>query len=161
VPTIETTRVATPKPVGRVASAPAVPETPPATKSKKKRMLLVLVVLLVAGAGAYFLLAPKKSTAASAPKPGAVVALDATTLNLADGHFLKLKLGLQLIAGKGSALDPSEAADITISEFTNRPMAGLATDAARSAVKAGLLKKLQTAYPGKIMGVYFTQFVMQ
>ena len=109
----------------------------------------------------------KKPPKAGPPVKGPVVAMEATTLNLADGHFLKLKLGLQTIMGKvtvsteGSDLDTSEAADIAVSEFTNKPIAELSTEQARTAIKADLLKKLQKAYPDKLMGVYFIEFVMQ
>ena len=109
----------------------------------------------------------KKPPKEGPPVKGPVVAMDATTLNLADGHFLKLKLGLQTVLGKvtvsaeGSDLDTSEAADIAVDEFTNKPLAALSTDEARATIKADLLKKLQKAYPDKLMGVYFVEFVMQ
>jgi len=146
---------------GRGTDTDSPKAKPVAKKSKKKKMIIIIAgLLLIVGAGYYFVM-PAKSGPAGPPKPGPVVALDATTLNLTDGHFLKLKLGLQTIEGKGATLDTSAAADITISEFSNRPMTSLVTDQQREAIKADLLKKLEAAYPGELMGVYFTEFVMQ
>jgi flagellar FliL protein len=128
---------------------------------KKKLIIIVVIVLVVAVAGYEFLM-PKKAAKPGPPKPGAVVSLSATTLNLADGHFLKLQVALQEVAKpKDSTLDTSKAADIMITEFSNRTMASLSTNQGRNAVKADLLKKLEVAYPGDLMDVYFTDFVMQ
>ncbi len=137
-------------------------------KKSKKKLIIIGVVVLVLLGGGYKMMA-KKPAKVGPPVKGVVVAMEATTLNLTDGHFLKLKLGLQTIEGKvtaaadgtTSSLDTSEAADIAVSEFTNRSVASLSTDEARAKVKADLLKKLQKAYPDKLMGVYFIEFVMQ
>jgi flagellar FliL protein len=133
----------------------------PAKKSKKKLIIIVVVVLVVVAAAYHFVLA-KKPVKAGPPVEGLVVSMDASTLNLADGHFLKLQMALQEIKGKGgAALDTSKAADIAVSTFTNKTVASLATGQARAAVKADLLKQLQKAYPDELMDVYFKQFVMQ
>ncbi len=96
-----------------------------------------------------------------APKPGAVVAMTDTTLNLTDGHFLKVKLGLQTEVGAPADLDTSKAADLLISEFTGQTMAVLSTAEGREKAKADLLTKIEAAYPKEIMDIYFTEFVMQ
>jgi flagellar FliL protein len=130
-------------------------------KSKKKMMIIIAVVLIVAVG--YFMMGKKKATAKDAPPvPGVVVAMDATTMNLADGHFLKLKLALQTIKGvKAEEVDTSEAADIALNEFSNRPMATMVTSESREKIKADLLAKLKKAYPKEVMNVFFTEFVMQ
>jgi flagellar FliL protein len=119
-----------------------------------------VVVLLGGGAGAYFAFfsGPAKKVE---PKPGKVVAMDALTLNLADGHFLKLKLALQATADVAEAPDGSKAVDIAISQFSNLPVAELASNAALEKAKEELTKKVEKAYEGEIMAVYFTEFVMQ
>jgi hypothetical protein len=65
--------------------------------------------------------------------------------------------------GTSSSSDPdgSKALDIAISEFSNRPLAELASNAARDKAKAELRKKINKAYEGHVMDVYFTEFVMQ
>jgi flagellar FliL protein len=135
-----------------------------APKKKSKQMLIIIVaavVLLGGGAGGYFAFFAGPSQK-PAPKPGKVVALEAITLNLAEGHFLKLKLSLQATT-TAAAADPdgSKALDIAISEFSNRPLAELASNAARDKAKAELRKKINKAYEGHVMDVYFTEFVMQ
>ncbi|GAA1794770.1 flagellar basal body-associated FliL family protein [Planosporangium flavigriseum] len=131
-------------------------------KSKKKLLIIVaaVVVLLGGGAGGYFAFFSGPSTP-KPPTPGKVVALEAITLNLADGHFLKLKLSLQATADAAEEPDGSKALDIAISEFSNRPVAELSSNAARDKAKAELRKKINEAYEGHVMDVYFTEFVMQ
>lgn len=132
-----------------------------AKKSKKKLVIIVVAAILVLGVG-YKMMAPKKAVKPGPPVEGLVVSMDAMTLNLADGHFLKLQMALQEIKGKGGAeLDTSKAADLAIREFSGLPMSALATDAAREAKKAELLAKLEVAYPKELMAIYFKGFVMQ
>jgi flagellar FliL protein len=134
----------------------------PAKKSKKKLIIIVLaaVVLLGGGVGGYFAFF-SGPTAKPAPKPGKVVAMDAITLNLADGHFLKLKIALQATTAVAEVPDGSKALDIAINEFSNRAVAELSSNEAREAAKKELCKKVEAAYEGEIMDVYFTEFVMQ
>jgi flagellar protein FliL len=144
-----------------MAEAPT-DETP--KKSKKKLIVIVLaaVLLLGGGGGGYLLFKPKKAVVKAAPKPGVVVVLDAQTINLADGHFLKLKMTLQMTVDAGAeALDGSKALALAIDEYSNKPMAELFSDDYRNKTKAELLAKIEKAYEGKIMDIYFTTFVIQ
>lgn len=130
-------------------------------KSPKRKKLIIAIlaaVVLAAGLGYYTF------GMSSAPKPvvpGAVVKMDDMTLNLADSHFLRLKISLQTVEGTDEAMDTSKAAQLVISQFSNRPMAELGSDAARTAAKTALLTKVQEAYPDKIIDLYYTEFVMQ
>jgi flagellar FliL protein len=139
-----------------------VTTTPPTGKSKKKLLLLMLAALLLAGAGGAgyfgFLRGPKTPPK---PEPGKVVPLDAITMNLAEGHFLKLRLALQATADVAEAPDGSKALDIAITEFSNRSVGDLSSNAAREKAKSELKDKVGKAYNGKIMNVYLTEFVMQ
>src|SRR2546423_782225 len=131
-------------------------------KSKKMLIIIVAAVLVLGGggAGAYFAFfsGPSKP---KPPEPGKVVPLDAVTMNLAEGHFLKLKLSLQATADAAEAPDGSKALDIAIDQFSNRTVGELSSNAARDAAKAELRKKVSEAYEGEVMDVYFTEFVMQ
>ena len=134
-------------------------------KSKKKLiiMLLAVVLLLGGGAGAYLMLGKKSGKAAAKPKPkpGAVIPLDAITVNLADGHYLKIHLALQATASAGEKVDGSQALDLTVAEFSNHPMAEYSSEAGRDKAKAELLAAIEKAYDDQIMDIYFTEFVIQ
>lgn len=132
-------------------------------KRGKKRIFLILgvVVLLLAGGG-YFALA--KSSSASAkpiPKPGTILKLDPIYLNLSDGHYLKLGLALQETTDVVTDVDGSQALDAAIALFSQTSMTELSTPDGRAATKKELIDKIANLYPGKVMTVYYTEFVMQ
>ena len=95
------------------------------------------------------------------PEPGKVVPLDAITVNLSEGHFLKLKMALQATATVAEAPDGSKALDIAINEFSNRSVAELSSNAQRAKMKQELKEKIVKAYKDEIMDIYITEFVMQ
>jgi flagellar FliL protein len=139
-------------------------------KSKKKLMIIVIaaVVLLGGGGGAFFML--KGSSASAAPKEptkGVVVTMDtALTINLADGHYLKLAFTIQETADAGEeTVDNSEAIDLAIAEYTGMDVANLEMEKGRDASKAALLAAIEKAYNEKgkqiVMDIYYTQFVTQ
>jgi len=137
----------------------------PAKKSKMMLFIIIGAVLLLGGGGAggYFLFAPAGPP--PPPEPGAVVVLESMTLNLADGHFLKVAIALQATAEVAAEPDGSKARDIMISTLSNMKPAELATNKAREHVKAELKEKIVKAYEveqvKQIMDIYFTEFVMQ
>jgi flagellar FliL protein len=132
-------------------------------KKSKKKLIIILVILLVVGGVGYKMFGSKSAPPKTPPppKPGVVVAMTDTTLNLTDGHFLKIKLGLQTVVGAPADLDTSKASDLMISEFTGQTMAAISTADGRNKLKADLLTKIEAAYPKEIMDIYFTEFVMQ
>lgn len=146
-------------------------ENDPAESPKKsKKMLMIIVIVLVAlgggGAGAFFLMSGDKAEA-SAPVKGEVVALeDPLTINLADGHYLKVGFALQMTEeAAGAEIDPAEAIDLAIGQYTGMKIGELETAKGREQARAGLLEKIQQAYnvdeKHLVMGIYFTQFVTQ
>ena len=161
MPTETTARVATPRSVGKMTPSEATEPNGKKGKKSKKKLIIVFVVLLVVVGAAYHFLLAKKPAKPGAPVAGVVVAMDDTTLNLADGHFLKIKFALQTIKGAPADLDTSKAQDLLISEFTDQTVAALSTEAGREKLKQDLLTKIEKAYPKQIMGGYFTEFVMQ
>ena len=137
-----------------------------APKKSKKKLIIIIVAIVVAlgggGFGGYLAFAPKKEEVKPPPVPGAVFPLDAITINLADGHYLKLKMSLQATEELGEEkLDGSKALDLAIEEFSNRPMAELFSNEERKRSKEELLKKIEKAYEEKVMDIYFTTFVIQ
>jgi flagellar protein FliL len=147
-------------------------ETPAEAPKKSKKMLMIIVIALVVlgggGAGAFFVLKGDPAEAAEEkPVKGAVVAMDsALTINLADGHYLKLAFTLQATEEAGEAeIDNAEAIDIAIDKYTGMEIAELATEKGRTAAKAELLEEIEKVYNVDgthiIMDIYFTQFVTQ
>ena len=138
-------------------------------KGGKKKLIMIIVIALVAlvggGVGGYMLFAPKKATAEPAPTPGVVAVLDAITINLADGHYLKLKMTLQATTEAAEAPDGSKALDIAISQYSGRKMDELMSNAERDRTKKELVDKVVKAYTidkkKEVMDIYFTTFVIQ
>ena len=103
---------------------------------------------------------------ATAKSLAQVAKLEDITLNLADGHFLKLGLALQL-APKGVVTDyttggaAAKALDLAIGVFGTENYAQLVQPAQREQAKAELAKKVVAAYNGQVQGIYLTDFVMQ
>ena len=139
----------------------AAPEAEQAEEGRgRKKMVLValLVIAVAAAAGYWFLLKP---AAPSRPQPGAVLKLDAIQMNLADGHYLRLGLALQASKGAPTDLDGSKALDATIELFSGQQLAELSKTPYRDHLKAVLVHRLDKLYDGEVIGVYFTDFVMQ
>jgi flagellar FliL protein len=141
---------------------PASGDAAPKKKSKKKLLIIVVAaVVLLGGAGAYFMLGSSGSTAKPKPVPGKVIALDAITVNLAGGHYLKIHLALQATATAGEEVDGSQALDLTVAQFSDLTMAELASAEGRKKAKEKLLTAVEKAYEEKIMDIYIIEFVMQ
>ena len=127
--------------------------------SKKLLLVLVVVLALVGGAGYWFFLKP--AGASTEPEPGAVLKMDAIQINLADTHYLKLGIALQASKDAGEELDGSAALDESIDLFSGQAMEDLSRRAFREKLKKDLEHRLDEAYDGEVIGVYFTDFVTQ
>jgi flagellar FliL protein len=149
-------------------------ETPgeaPTKKKISKKLLMIIgiavVVLGGGGAGAFFMLHSSKAEAKPAPVKGIVTPLDeALTINLDDGHYLKLNFALQETADAGAVVvDTSEAINLAIDAYTGKTVAELSTEKGRDATKAELLAQIDKAYREKdkqmVMDIYYTSFVTQ
>ena len=143
---------------------------PPAKAVKPKRstkLLVIAVVVLVVlgGAGYWFFLRPTsgapKPHATPTPVAGEVLSVDPISINLADGHYLRLGLGLQLTKQTKTAPNPARALDLAITEFSGHTVAEVSDPATRDTMKAALLTSLESAYKGEVMDVYLTNFVTQ
>lgn len=164
-------RVVSKQKIGAKSPAPAEPvesAAPAAGGGRRKKLLLLIVVgvLVAAGAAAWFLLGRGgggEPVAEPAPEPGEVVQVEAISINLADGHYLRLGLGLQLTADAGAhgPLDPSKALDLAIALYSGRTMAEVSDPATRDALKGELKHQLAEAYHEEVIDVYLTNFVTQ
>ena len=129
----------------------------PAKGGKKKLIIIVLVVALLAGAAYWFVLRPKPETA---PEPGEVVALDPIQINLAQSHYLRMGMALQMTADAHEA-DGSKALDAAIDTFSGAKLEQVLDPKERRAMKKELEKELGELYHHEVMEVYFTEFVTQ
>jgi flagellar basal body-associated protein FliL len=95
-----------------------------------------------------------------------VLEVDAITVNLADDHYLKVGLGLELPVGTDTELAEAHgtgapARDLLISTFTGRPMDELRPPEVREQLRRQIGNELCRASDGQVERVYFTDFVMQ
>ena len=150
-------------------SVTAMPKTAPneaapegeeekAPRSKKKLLMILVLVLVIGGAGYWFFLRPTPPE--PPPKPGEVVALDPIQINLAQEHYLRVGIALQLTEAATEA-DGSKALDATIATFSGQPISKLSDAKQREALKKKLEHELEELYEHEVMGVYFTEFVTQ
>jgi flagellar FliL protein len=144
---------------------PAGADAPAAPKKGKKKLLMMVAVgfMAAAGVGGYLMLGGGGDAGAEEPvaEPGEVVVMDAVTVNLKDGHYLKLKLALQATADAAHEPEGSKALDLAIDQFSEYEMGELSTSEGRHKAKATLREHVKEAYHGDVMDVYFTEFVMQ
>jgi len=163
----------------QAAPKDAAPKDAPPKEPKPKRgpmlpAIVIAVALLLAafmlkgggGGGSDSPPASSETTVASAEHgdPANVVALDAITLNLADGRFLKLGVALQLADGTevGEAANfGARALDETINLMGEYTFKQLSAPGARVKAKDKLSEAVREAYDGAVTSVYFTEFVMQ
>ncbi|MEV4636026.1 flagellar basal body-associated FliL family protein [Actinoplanes sp. NPDC049548] len=140
-------------------------------KSKKLLIIIALAVVLLGGggAGAWFMFLKGDAAEAKEPEPvkGAVVAIEnPLTINLADGHYLKMGFALQMTEEAGEEkIDTSEALNLAIDQYTGMKIGELETEKGRESAKSELLEKIEKAYNVEdkhlVMGLYFTSFVTQ
>jgi flagellar protein FliL len=151
-----------------------------------KSMMVPAIIVAVAVLAAGFMMKGGSGAAAAAPAPepteepvheGPVVETEPMTLNLADGHYLKVGLALQLAApeegeaegggghggGGGEETGPStaKALDLAITAFSSHTKHELSDPKERARVKKHLAEEISHAYHGEVIDIYFTQFVMQ
>ncbi len=149
------------------AKEPPAPEPAPATTSRKRLVVVVLVVVLVlGGAAAYYFLGVRGGAAEPAAEPepvaGAVVAVEPISMNLADGHYLRLGFELQLTEEAGEETpDTGKAVDAAIALFSGRSVSEVSDAAKREELKAELLHQIAELYEGEVMDLYLTNYVTQ
>jgi flagellar FliL protein len=164
-------------------------------KKKGKLGIIIPVVVLVLGLGGggfMFMSGSKKGAATGPPTttttaPGPIIRLDPLTMNLTDGHVLKVGLALEALAkpkdkematvvaalsasgeghaASGSTTSPMEgleakALDLAIKDLGNKSYAELSAPHGRVEAQEELQKDISEAYHGDIVEIYFTTFVM-
>ena len=132
-------------------------------KGGKKKLIIIGVLVLVLGGVGYKFTLGRRSGPEQEPEPvaGKVIPLESINLNLAGGHYLKFGMALQATTLAVEDPDGSKALDIAIDLLSNRSLNELASTEARDRYKKQLVKKVDEAYEGEVMDVYFTEFVTQ
>lgn len=153
---------------GAPKPAPA-PEPPPRRPRRKRAMILAIVAVIALGtAGAAWAgwipgidgAASPSPAAEPTAEPGETVDIEPVSLNLADGHYLRIGFTLQLTA---DAAEVSDAAvkDIVIDLFSGRSVADINDETTRAELKETLLALLNDAFEGTVMNLYYTDYVTQ
>ena len=156
-------------------------------KKKKggKTKIIVIVACVALGAGGYVLggggaadpaAAAVATTTTLYQKPGCtglsadeaplkVVDIPSLSINLADGHYLRVSVSLGLcddvIVTEAEPFITAPAKDIVVETLSGKSMETLATDAGREAVKEKLNEEILAAYPAEVFEVFLVEFVMQ
>ena len=153
---------------GKIGAKEPEAEAPEKKVRKLRKPLVAVVGVAVLGGAGYAAFAlglvGGGSGAAPAPEepvPGQVLEVEPISLNLADGHYLRLGLGLQLTEDVTEAPDPSRALDLAIATFSGRTVAEVTDPATREALKDELATQLGEVYEGEVMDVYLTNYVTQ
>ncbi len=137
----------------------------------RSNLIPAVVLALGLAAGGYFMSGSSSDASASEepakeePVPGGVATMDPLSVNLADGHFLKVGIALELVEGvevgefmKGEI---SKAKDLIIDRMGGLPMEQLTSPDGRKAIKEELAKAARKLYKDEVIDIYFTVFVMQ
>ena len=157
-------------------------------KSGKGKIKIIVLVLCIALAGAAYVLGTRSAAPASGadtgptttttipliggchtkPDVGApahVINLSETSINLVDGHYLRVAVSLGLCADVVLAAPAdfmgAPAQDIVVSTLSGSTMVDLATSGGRDTAKKALTEQISAAYPGVVYEVFFVEFVMQ
>lgn len=154
-------------------------KSPKDEKAAKGKSNLVPAIVLAVGiaAGGYFMggssekATDDKKSEEEAPKPGEIATMEPLSVNLADGHFLKVGVAVVLAEG----IEPGEfqkgkialAKDMLIDRLGGAEMETLTSPEGRKALKEELSTKAKEIYVDEetkqptVLEVYFTDFVMQ
>jgi len=154
-------------------------------KKGGKGKILVIVACVGLGAGGYVLggggaadpaadadattttlyQKPGCSAPSADEAPLTVVDLPSMSINLADGHYLRVSISLGLcddiVVTEAEPFITAPAKDIVVKTLSGQAMEELSTDAGREAVKSKLDEEIVAAYPGEVYEIYLVEFVMQ
>ncbi|MCI1674689.1 MAG: flagellar basal body-associated FliL family protein [Ancrocorticia sp.] len=146
------------------ARSSAAPAAPP---EKKKRPWLIVVIVLLAfiAVGVAFMAwrsssANPEATGSPTPQAGELVTVDAVSVNLADDRYLRIGLTMQM-TDKATDTVVAKAQDVIIDSMTGKTIEEVSDPDQRPAIKKMLMQKLNEAYGGQVMDIYFTDFVAQ
>lgn len=140
-------------------------------KGGKGKIIMIVAGLLVVGVGAKMtVLKPAPEAGAEATTTtiggGELVAIEPMSVNLADGHYLKIGVAIELVEGTEAkefekAGEPNKVKDLIITLAGATTMAELATPEGKEHFRAELDEGSHELYEEEYHGVYLSEFVMQ
>jgi flagellar basal body-associated protein FliL len=140
-------------------------------KKKLKFILPVPILLIVLGAAYMTVLAPKKAVASPPKVDGTLVELPSDfVVNLADGHYGKISMGLLLttpppptatVAGVTTLPQDAEIRSVITDELTGLQPDQLINRSARHAVLARILAQLKKSTDEPVKEVLITDLAVQ
>jgi flagellar basal body-associated protein FliL len=154
-------------------------------EEKKKKNPLVIGGLCIALAGVGYMMGGRKAGAQDASAPTTTIEqlegcaagtdaalaehkafdLPAMSINLTDGHFLKVTVALALcpdvVLVEGEEFVAAPAQDIIVATLSGNSMTVLQEPEGRDQAKELLTEKISEAYEDEVYEIYFVEFVMQ
>jgi flagellar basal body-associated protein FliL len=143
----------------------------------KKIIIILLVVLAGGGFAAKTFLMPKKAVAKPKIAGEIYVLPKGFTLNLTDGRYATMTIGLILAPGQsdgataagatttpaGIGTLPEEPAirSIITNTITNDPSSALLTDSGRTKLKSEILSQIKSTTDVKVTDILFTDLAVQ
>ena len=129
-------------------------------------MIIVIAVVVLGGGGAGRSSCSKGDSTRRRRRPeGRVVAIDnALTVNLADGHYLKLASRCSRPRTPAEEVDTSEAFDLAIDEYTGKDRGAVHREGPDGDQGGPAREDHQGLHRGRhkqVMGIYYTQSVTQ
>lgn len=131
----------------------------PAKKGGAAKILALLIVL-GAVAAAYYFFFMKPAAAEEEPVKGEVITLESVQVNLAEGHYLKVGVALQMEEG-AEETEGAEAIDAIIDTFSGARMEDVLKPGGREDAREVLLTKISEVYEGHVLDVFYTDYVAQ
>ncbi len=159
-------------PVRGMGAAPiqvqAAAEPEQKKKSKKTPLLLIVIAILAVAVAALAMMGKlpfigggeAAATETVAPEPGESVAVEAISVNLSDGHYLRVGFEMQMSA-TAESVATAPAKDAAIELFSGRSMEDVNSETGRKELKEQLLATLNELFDGQVLGLSYTDYVTQ
>lgn len=141
-------------------------------KKKKSNLIPALIIAVALIVGAYLMKpAPAGGEAKEEEKveeviPGEIATIESMTLNLADGHYLMLGLGMELVEGVpakefAESGETDKFKDLIIAKVGDMTVDQVSTTEGREALKETLRHGAKELYPDEFIEIYLTEAVVQ
>lgn len=122
--------------------------------------LFAALIVIGAIAAAYYFFFMKPAAAEDQPAKGEVITLESVQVNLAEGHYLKVGVALQM-SEDAEETEGAEAVDAIIDTFSGARMEDVLKPGGREDARKVLIQKIAEVYDGDVIDVFYTDYVAQ